>query len=137
MQEICHTLKHLPFAPLLLSSVSSRWETVFDRVVDTTSESYLRDHRISFRSYKTAPEGLLALGDDKIKAFVYDEPILRYLVNKSFKGALRVLNATFERQDYGIVLPQGSPLRESINRALLEKIRVTEWQDTLYKYLGH
>ena len=105
-------------------------------VAHTTSESYLRDHRISFRSYKTAVEGLLALGDDSIEAFVYDEPILRYLVNKSFKGTLRVLNATFERQYYGIALPQGSPLRESINRVLLEKIRVTEWQNTLYKYLG-
>jgi len=124
----------------LLFSISSALETGIDRVVGTvahtTSESYLRDHRISFRSYKTPPEGLLALGDDSIEAFVYDEPILRYLVNKSFKGALRVLNATFERQDYGIAFPQGSPLRESINRVLLEKIRVSEWQDTLYKYLG-
>jgi len=109
---------------------------VVGAVAHTTSESYLRDHRISFRTYKTAPEGLLALIDDRIEAFVYDEPILRYLVNKSFKGTLEVLDATFERQDYGIVLPQGSPLRESINRVLLEKIRATEWQNTLYKYLG-
>jgi len=105
-------------------------------VANTTSESYLRDHRISFRTYKTAPEGLLALIDNRIEAFVYDKPILRYLVNKSFKGAIEVLDATFERQDYGIALAQGNPLRESINRVLLAKIRVTEWQDTLYKYLG-
>lgn len=105
-------------------------------VAHTTSEAYLRDRQISFSSFETATEGLRALNEGRIEALVYDEPILRYLVNKDFKGDLAVLGSTFEPQYYGIALAGSSPLRESINYVLLETIRAREWQDTLYKYLG-
>jgi ABC-type amino acid transport substrate-binding protein len=111
-------------------------EVIVGTVAQTTSEAYLRDRRLSFSSFETATEGLRSLNEGRIEAFVYDEPMLRYLVNKDFKGDLAVLDTTFERQYYGIALAQSSRLRESINYVLLEKIRVTEWQDTLYKYLG-
>jgi ABC-type amino acid transport substrate-binding protein len=102
----------------------------------TTSESYLRDNLISYTSYETPTEGLRAITVDRIQAFVYDAPILRYLIHREFKGDLGVLPNTFDRQDYGIALPKGSPLREQINVVLLEKIREPAWQDTIYKYLG-
>ena len=105
-------------------------------VANSTSEDYLRDRRLSFSSFQTATEGLRSLVEGRIEALVYDEPILRYLVNEDFKGDLAVLDSTFDRQYYGIALPPSSPLREPINRVLLEKIRAPEWQDTLYKYLG-
>lgn len=109
---------------------------IIGTVANTTSEEYLRDRRLSFTSFEKATEGLRSLVEGKIEAFVYDEPILRYLVNKDFKGDLAVLDSTFERQYYGIALAQSSPLRESINYVLLEKIEAMAWQDTLYKYLG-
>ena len=109
---------------------------IIGTVADTTSEEYLRDRRLSFSSFETVTEGLRSLVQGRIEAFVYDEAILRYLVNKDYKGDLAVLDSTFERQYYGIALAQGSPLRESINYVLLETIRASEWQNTLYKYLG-
>ena len=105
-------------------------------VAHTTSEAHLRGRRIAFSSFETATEGLRSLNEGRIEALVYDEPILRYLVNKDFKGDLAVLGSTFEPQYYGIALARSSPLRESINYVLLETIRAREWQDTLYKYLG-
>jgi ABC-type amino acid transport substrate-binding protein len=105
-------------------------------VAHTTGEAYLRDRRLSFSSFETVNEGLRSLIEGRIEALVYDQPILRYQVNKYFKSDLAVLDSTFERQDYGIALAQGSTLRESINYVLLAKIRLTEWQDTVYKYLG-
>ncbi|UCG11723.1 MAG: transporter substrate-binding domain-containing protein [Deltaproteobacteria bacterium] len=105
-------------------------------VADTTSEAHLQESHLSFTSYKTAPEGLRAIAAGKIQALVYDAPILRYLINKKFKGELEVLPKTFLRQDYGIALQAGSPLREPINRILLQKIREPWWHDMLYEYLG-
>jgi ABC-type amino acid transport substrate-binding protein len=105
-------------------------------VAHTTSESYLREHRLTFLVYPTAEEGLQALVNDNVEAFVYDEPMLRYLVNKDFKGKLAVLDSSFDSQDYAIALQTGSPLREPINRVLLTKIKEITWQDTLYRYLG-
>ena len=103
---------------------------------NTTSGSYLEDNNISFRTYKTTLDGLRAIEEGEIDAFVYDAPILRYLINQEYKGSLEVLPKIFMRQDYGFALPAGSPLREAINRILLEKIQEETWQDTLSKYLG-
>jgi ABC-type amino acid transport substrate-binding protein len=66
---------------------------------------------------------------------VYDEPILRYLVRTSGER-LTVLPETFERQDYAIGLPEGSELREPVNRVLREVIDRPAWQETLERYLG-
>jgi ABC-type amino acid transport substrate-binding protein len=105
-------------------------------IADTTGESYLRDNRISYTSYKTVSEGLRAIMEGSIQALVYDAPILRYLIHHEFKGGLDVLPHTFHREDYGIALPKSSSLREPINRVLLEKIHGREWQDNLHQYLG-
>jgi polar amino acid transport system substrate-binding protein len=105
-------------------------------IAHSTGESYLRDNRIGFQTYKTVFEGVQAILEDKIQALVYDAPLLRYLVNQKFKGRLQVLPNTFLRQDYGIALTAGGRLRESVNRVLLQKISEPAWQDTVYKYLG-
>jgi ABC-type amino acid transport substrate-binding protein len=106
-------------------------------IPNTTSADYLQKSRISFKPYKSPGEGLTALREAKIDAFVYDAPIIRYLINREYKGNLEVLPKIFMRQDYGFALPAGSPLREAINRILLEKIQEETWQDTLSKYLGN
>jgi polar amino acid transport system substrate-binding protein len=105
-------------------------------IADTTGESYLQDHRISYTSYKTALEGLRAIKAGAIEALVYDSPILRYLIHDGFQGELEVLPHIFHREDYGIALPKSSSLRKPINLVLLEKIQGREWLDILHQYLG-
>jgi ABC-type amino acid transport substrate-binding protein len=102
----------------------------------TTSEVYLKENRISYIPFDTASEGLKAIEDGAINALVYDAPLLQYFANKDYKGKIEVLPKIFSRQDYGIALPQGSAIREPINRLLLKRIHEPEWQDLLYKYLG-
>jgi ABC-type amino acid transport substrate-binding protein len=105
-------------------------------VADSTSESYLQKQRISSRPFRTVAEGLQIMSDGGIEALVYDAPVLRYLVNQKYKGRMTVLPNTFLRQDYGIALTAGNPLRETINLVLLEKISDPSWQETLDQYLG-
>jgi ABC-type amino acid transport substrate-binding protein len=105
-------------------------------VLDSTSAEYLVEKRISFRSFKTVADGLQAMSDGAIEALVYDAPVLRYLVNQKYKGRITVLPNTFLRQDYGIALTAGNPLREAINLVLLEKISDPSWQELLDQYLG-
>lgn len=69
-------------------------------IAHSTGESYLRDNRIGFQTYKTVFEGVQAILEDKIQALVYDAPPLRYLINQEFKGRLQVLPNTFLRQDW-------------------------------------
>lgn len=83
-------------------------------IAGSTSELYLRDQHISYQSYKTSLDGFRAIASKEIDAMVYDAPILRYLSNTELKGTIKVLPVTFERQDYGIALPDNSSLREPI-----------------------
>ena len=70
-------------------------------------------------------------------AVVYDAPLLRHVCLSQFSGDLEVLPATFEKQDYAIAIPQDSPLREPLNRALLEALADRHWQEIVRRYLGH
>jgi polar amino acid transport system substrate-binding protein len=102
----------------------------------TTSESFLKNSLISCKTYKSIDEGLEALINGETKAFVYDAPELRYRIKQRFQGKLDVLPHTYSQENYGIALVNNSPLRKSMNRVLLEKIRQQEWQETLNHYLG-
>lgn len=105
-------------------------------VARTTSAAYLDDRRIRFESFDTIEAGLEALERGDIDAMVYDKPILRYFVNRREEVDLRVLPISFERQDYAIGLPPGSPIREDVNRVLLREIGSSWWNDILFRYLG-
>ncbi len=105
-------------------------------IARSTSANYLKDNRINFGTYDTPLDGLKAVADNEIDAFVYDAPILRYLIKENFKGKLKTLPSTFLRQDYGIALANGSPLREDINVVLLREIGQPEWESLLDEYLG-
>ena len=105
-------------------------------MTNTTSESYLKQIQISFRSYGSPQQGLAALKEGKVQALVYDAPILRYYIHQNYIGSLEVLPYRLQRQEYGIALQPKSPLREQINVVLLQKIREKAWQDKLSQYLG-
>ena len=96
----------------------------------------LRERGIAFVTRAELEDGLQDLADERVDAVVYDAPLLRYRVMNNHPGALQVLPAVFDRQDYAFALPQGSELREPINRAILEYLATDEWRDTLVEYLG-
>ena len=105
-------------------------------ISDTATDDWLRRERIAFSGYPSVEAGLTALHDGEIDAFVYDAPLLRYLVRKGDAKDLRLLPGTFGRQDYGIALKQGSEMRESIDIALLRQIRSSEWHEGIAQTLG-
>ena len=81
---------------------------------------------------KTLAEGIALLRKGKADALVHDGPRLVYLANqinkKENKKILTVAPFTFNPQNYGIVFPPNSPLRESVDRTLL-KLRESDGLD--------
>jgi polar amino acid transport system substrate-binding protein len=73
---------------------------------------------------KSIDEGMKLLRENKVEALVHDGPRLSYLAGKVNKAEKKdiffVLPAIFNAQNYGIVFPQNSPLREPINKILLK-----------------
>ena len=84
---------------------------------------------------KSLDEGIELLKKGKVQALVHDGPRLLYLANKINKKekrkVLAVLPFTFNPQNYGIVFPTGSPLRESVDRTLL-KLREADGVDSSF-----
>jgi polar amino acid transport system substrate-binding protein len=105
-------------------------------IADSVTAEYLHRQRILHRDFPGAREGLKALQAGAIDAFVYDRPLLTWIVLQDFSNTLRMLDMTIDSQTYAIALPKGSPLRDTLNVALLEEIESDWWQQTLFQYLG-
>jgi polar amino acid transport system substrate-binding protein len=105
-------------------------------VAESTSAAYLLRNGMLFRSRPTSLECLELLATGQVDAVVYDATMLRYLCMQNFPGTLEVLPVSFERQDYAIAVQEKSPLREPLNRALLEVLIDPSWRETIQRYLG-
>lgn len=104
-------------------------------VTGSAGAESLRDRGVRSTRYASVPEGLAALAAGDLDAFVHDEPILRYHLERNHRDELQVLEATFEPQPYAIALPPESPLREEINLGLLETITADDWNDIIEGFL--
>jgi ABC-type amino acid transport substrate-binding protein len=105
-------------------------------IAGSTSAAYLDHHHIAYAQVPTVLDGMEEVAAGQIDAMVYDAPILQYTAKHDLGGAVIVLPAIFDHQDYGFALPDGSPLRERLNRALLTELAKDSWHDLLEKYLG-
>ncbi|MEM9386227.1 MAG: transporter substrate-binding domain-containing protein [Pseudomonadota bacterium] len=105
-------------------------------ITGSTSATYLDDHLIRHRTRPTIEDAIAALAVGEADAVVYDMPILRYIAAIQAHDTVRVLPNQFAHQDYGIALPNGSPLREAMNQEILRHTRSGEWERLLATYLG-
>jgi ABC-type amino acid transport substrate-binding protein len=78
--------------------------------------------------------GFAALSADHIVAFVRDAPVMIW--ESAGYPTVSVTDFRFKPQDYAIVLPEDSPLREEVNRALLDLIGTEEWAALEQYYFG-
>ena len=102
----------------------------------STSQEEMLRRGIRPVEFKSFEEGLRALADGRVDAMVHDAPVLRHLIRERHQGRLRVLPVTFEPQQYGFALPEGSPMREPINRILLQITAGEEWRRQVDRMLG-
>ena len=73
---------------------------------------------------------------DEVDAVVFDSPTILYYARNKGAGKVSVVGPFFDIQYYAFLFPQGSNLREPVNRALL-KLRKNGRYDQLYnKWFG-
>jgi len=96
-------------------------------VVDkTTSYYFMKKMSADIDVFERVEDAIDALLKNEVEAVVYDAPNLLYYANGEGRGKVMVVGKIFEPQDYGLAVPQGSPLREKINRAILNLIESGE-----------
>ncbi|MDX5348023.1 MAG: transporter substrate-binding domain-containing protein, partial [Hymenobacteraceae bacterium] len=104
-------------------------------ITGSTSERFLQTNNISYTKYATPQEALQAIKKGDLKALVYDEPVLKYLIKEQqLEEDVVVLPNRFGTQYYSLSLPKGSPLLDQINPILLKKINEVEWKGVLNQY---
>ena len=105
-------------------------------MVDSRVVEWLHRRGISTVVFPSARVGLQAIVDGSIDAFVFDEAVLKNITATEFPGLVYVLPQSFEHYYVSMGVRNGSPMRESINRAML-KIMVTDvWNRLLVRHLA-
>ncbi|MDZ7815709.1 MAG: transporter substrate-binding domain-containing protein [Planctomycetota bacterium] len=120
-----------------VSSLSDLHRVTVSTLADSTSARFLEQLRVrNVIESRTNLDAIGELMDGNAEAVVYDAPILKYMVKQRSLEDVMVISVPEGKQHYGIGLGQGSPYRESINRALLTYTNSDKWQRLVRKYLG-
>jgi len=102
----------------------------------TEVSEYLSEHAIAIREFKNIREGLQAVDNGEIDAFVANEAVLKYYVKNIFPGRLNVLAQTFNHFFVCMGLAPQSRLREPLNRSLLTLFSADDWKRSISLYTG-
>lgn len=92
----------------------------------STSDAYADARDIDAMRTESLGAALDALVAGEVDAVVHDAPLLEESLRHRGDEGLKLLDFRFQRQDYAFAVPTGSPLRESINRVLPERLRARE-----------
>lgn len=105
-------------------------------VGESAAAQALTDRGIAYGRRASLDAALDALVQGQADAVVYDAPLLKYSVRTRHDTRVTVLDSIFDRQDYAFALPQGSALREPINRAILSELNTDAWNRRVKQLVG-
>lgn len=118
-----------------VSDLKTRKWTV-GTVAGSTAQMFLERQGLSTQGFPDVDAACAALENDKIKAVIYDAPMLLYYAKNNPEKQLGVVGELFEKQSYGIGVPQGSPYRKEITRAILALREQGFFEELENKYFG-
>ncbi len=111
---------------LTVAKISSQISTPGDlvgkkvcTVANTTSPAALTKLGVQYTGLPKIEDCYRGLENGGFQAVVYDAPVLEYYVNHSGAGVAAMAGPVFKDEDYGIVFPIGSKLKEEADGALL------------------
>lgn len=130
-------------AQITVNALQSNVQTISDlegRIVGTvagsTSDDFLDKNGIQFQGFGNPEAMLRAFERDEINTVVFDGPILAYYQQTSGAGIARLIEKVYRPENYGILLPAKSPLKEQIDLALLELREDGSYDTLLTKWFG-
>lgn len=106
-------------------------------ITNSGTEIFLAEHFFKqVKTYPTVNPGLVELEAGIIEAFLYDEPILRYAIQKdSTLDHLEILPIKFDVQFYAFALPKTHiALEQAISQQILEIMETEEWDIVMNEY---
>ncbi|WP_029036419.1 transporter substrate-binding domain-containing protein [Salinimicrobium xinjiangense] len=104
-------------------------------VKSSSAQELLDQYQISSKKVLNAAEGIEALLQDEASTFVYDQPILNFLIEEKKLGdELVVLEKSLKKDYYSYTFPLDSPLLDTINPVLIGSLKSMEWLNLIKDY---
>ncbi|MBE9079460.1 transporter substrate-binding domain-containing protein [Romeria aff. gracilis LEGE 07310] len=95
----------------------------------------LEQQQISFQSVKAPLDGLRAVDQGQLDAFVYDAALLNYLNRNELKSRLYIESTGLQIRRYVITMPEDSPRLETISSQVMREQSQADWQAMLKRFL--
>lgn len=89
-------------------------------VAGSTSQKYLIERGLRVREFAQFSEAAKAVEGGRVRAVVFDAPVLLFYAANGGKNKVSVVGPVFRKESYGIAFPPGSPWRRRVNYALLQ-----------------
>ena len=114
-------------------------ETLSKRKVGTVKESsvtsFLDDKGVKYIGYDNATEGLGAIKSGELEVFVYDTPIMQYIIDKkNLSDIVALSEEVYDPQYYGFAYQKGDTIGNSFNPLIISHIKSEEWENNLHQF---
>jgi len=96
---------------------------------------FLTKQGIAAIPFESIKEGLDAVVNGNIDAFVLNELVLKYQAKKEFTGQLQVLPGTYDQYFVSMAFPRNTSLRKPVNKALLKLMQSKNWTEMSNRYI--
>ena len=104
-------------------------------VAGSSAEELLDQYNIRSEEVVNEREGIQLIQDKKSALFVYDQPILKYEIDRrKLNNELEVLQHTLKRDYYSYSFPKGSELIKEINPVLIATLETMKWNNLIKDY---
>ncbi|MCB7480112.1 transporter substrate-binding domain-containing protein [Christiangramia sediminis] len=104
-------------------------------VSSSSSQELLNLYNIESDLVNSGSEGLQAILDEKSTLFVYDEPILKYEIERrDLADDLEILGQSLKKDYYSYAFPKDSELLEIVNPVLVRTLKSMEWASLVKDY---
>jgi len=100
-------------------------------VKNTACEILLDNKDVKYLRYDTPTEGLLAIKNGELDAFVFDTPILNHIIKTNNYDDIVLSVNTYDPQYYGVVVNKKFNNIRKLNASILTTIELDKWE----KYL--
>ncbi len=101
--------------------------------IGSTSEKFTVKNNIPHRSYPVIEDVYSDLKSGEIDIMIHDLPVLEYYIKTTW-NEYELVGNVFQKEKYGILMPENSNLKEDINRSLLEIKDSDTYEEILQKY---
>ena len=97
-------------------------------VAQSSGAEYLDELHLQYMKYKDLPEALNSLVNGQSNAVVNSVGALQYFISKRYAKVLEIPAGLLAPAYMAVALPERSPLKRSIDRALIKITTGPEWR---------